>query len=164
MAPSTPPPPKSELLAALTIASTWSVVMSARTATSWAGIERRSRVAYTGTIVQYSAAVVRRRLGYSMSMASNKHAATAAAPTAEPAPPARPAKPPDRRLRLEDILKLMVADGLVSAADAELLGRSRTQRFETVLELIADRKWRSLVGSKKPLTLDAIVEWLAARL
>jgi general secretion pathway protein E len=100
-----------------------------------------------------------------MSMASNKHAAAGpAAPIAEPAPLARPAKPPDRRLRLEDILKLMVADGLVSAADADLLGRSRTQRFETVLELIADRKWRSLVGAKKLLTLDAIVEWLAARL
>src|SRR5450432_957285 len=105
---------------------------------------------------------------YSMSMASNKHAAAAAppaaAPTAEATAPARAAKPPDRRLRLEDILKLMVADGLVSAADAELLGRSRTQRFETVLELIADRKWRSLVGTKKLLTLDALVEWLAARL
>jgi general secretion pathway protein E len=102
-----------------------------------------------------------------MSMASNKHAAAAATPLApapEPAAPTRPAKPTDRRLRLDDILKLMVADGLVSAADAELLGRSRTQRFETVLELIADRKWRSLVGSKKLLTLDAIVEWLAARL
>jgi general secretion pathway protein E len=100
-----------------------------------------------------------------MSMASNKPATATAAPAAEaPQPPTRPAKPPDRRLRLEDILKLMVADGLVSAADAELLSRSRTQRFETVLELIADRKWRSLSGTKKLLTLDALVEWLAARL
>ena len=98
-------------------------------------------------------------------MASNKPATATAAPAAEaPQPPTRPAKPPDRRLRLEDILKLMVADGLVSAADAELLSRSRTQRFETVLELIADRKWRSLSGTKKLLTLDALVEWLAARL
>ena len=34
----------------------------------------------------------------------------------------------DRRLRLDDILKLMVADGLVPAADAEMLARSRTHR------------------------------------
>src|SRR5438046_10699496 len=92
------------------------------------------------------------------------HAPPGAAPSPADGAKPRTPKPPDRRLRLEDILKLMVADGLVSAADAELLGRSRTQRFETVLELIADRKWRSLVGTKKPLTLDAIVEWLAARL
>ena len=48
--------------------------------------------------------------------------------------PGTPAKPaaggtlPDRRLRLEDILKLMVADGLVLPADAERVARSRTQR------------------------------------
>jgi general secretion pathway protein E len=81
-----------------------------------------------------------------------------------PAPPAKITRPADRRLRLEDILKLMVADGLVSAADAEQLSRSRTQRFETALELIADRKWRSLAEPKKVLTLEALVEWLAGRL
>ena len=36
----------------------------------------------------------------------------------------------DRRLRLEDILKLMVSDGLVPAAEADRVARSRTQRFE----------------------------------
>jgi general secretion pathway protein E len=98
-----------------------------------------------------------------MPMTSGKPAAAAA--RAEPAPaPARVARPPDRRLRLEDILKLMVADGLVSGADAEQLARSRTQRFETTLELIADRKWRSLADAKKVLTLETLVEWLAGRL
>ncbi|MEO8741364.1 MAG: ATPase, T2SS/T4P/T4SS family [Casimicrobiaceae bacterium] len=58
----------------------------------------------------------------------------------------------------------MVADGLVSGVDAEALGRSRTQRFETALELVADRKWRSLADPKKILTLDVLVEWLAGRL
>ena len=98
-------------------------------------------------------------------MASNKQA-VAPVRLAEPATaaPARPARPADRRIRLEDILKLMVADGLVSGADAEALGRSRTQRFETALELVADRKWRSLSDPKKVLTLDALVEWLAGRL
>jgi len=98
-------------------------------------------------------------------MASNKHA-TAPVRIAEPAPapPARPTRPADRRIRLEDILKLMVADGLVSGADAEQLGRSRTQRFETALELVADAKLRSLADPKKVLTLDVLVEWLAGRL
>src|SRR5207237_6844524 len=77
-------------------------------------------------------------------------------------PPA--ARPADRRLRLEDILKLMVGDGLVSAVEAEKLARSRTQRFETPLELIADQKWHSLSPPRKVLTLDALVEWLAGKL
>src|SRR6202162_6656860 len=90
-------------------------------------------------------------------------------PTAPPGPAAagtkaHSTKTPDRRLRLEDILKLMVSDGLVSAAEAERLARSRTQRFETPLELIADQKWRSLAPPRKVLTLDALVEWLAGTL
>jgi general secretion pathway protein E len=88
----------------------------------------------------------------------------AAQPTAPPGGQARSTRPPDRRLRLDDILKLMVSDGLVSAADAEKLGRSRTQRFEHPLELIADQKWRSLIPPRKGLSLDALVEWLAGKL
>src|SRR5215813_2870582 len=103
--------------------------------------------------------------GYSMPMASIKPAVPPRAPSSETrAVPVRPARPADRRLRLEDILKLMAADGLVAAADAEKLARSRTQRFETPLELIADQKWRALSGPKKPLTLDFLVEWLAGKL
>jgi general secretion pathway protein E len=86
-------------------------------------------------------------------------------PVATPdAPVVRPARPPDRRLRLEDILKLMVADGLVTAADADRLARSRTQRFDHPLELIADQKWRSLLPPRPLLTLESLVEWLAGKL
>src|ERR1700676_3631746 len=90
-------------------------------------------------------------------------------PSAPPGPAAEgtkahAAKTSDRRLRLEDILKLMVADGLVSAAEAEKLARSRTQRFETPLELISDQKWHSLAPPRKVITLDALVEWLAGKL
>ena len=57
-----------------------------------------------------------------------------APPPTPPAPAdgavARTARAQDRRLRLEDILKLMVAEGLVTAADADRLARSRTHRFE----------------------------------
>jgi len=89
--------------------------------------------------------------------------------TTVPAPPATPgrpkgAPPTDRRLRLDDILKLLVADGLVSAADADALGKARTQRFEHPLEAVADRKWKSLQAPYKTLTLDALVEWLAGKL
>ena len=101
---------------------------------------------------------------YSSAMASATPINTPA--RASRAPPAgkQAARPPDRRLRLDDILKLMVADGLVAAADAEELARSRTQRFEHPLELIADQKWKSLEPPHRLLTLDALVEWLAGKL
>ena len=70
----------------------------------------------------------------------------------------------DRRLRLEDILKLMVSDGLVPAADADRVARSRTQRFEHPLELIADQRFRSAKPPHHALTLEALVEWLAGKL
>ena len=70
----------------------------------------------------------------------------------------------DRRIRLEDILKLMVVDGLVSAADADRVSRSRTQRFEHPLELVADQRWKSLKAPHATLTLETLVEWLAGKL
>src|SRR5258706_709900 len=70
----------------------------------------------------------------------------------------------DRRLRLDDILKLMLADGLVSAPDAEPVARSRTHRFEHPLEAIADRKWKSPKPPHRVMTLEWLVEWLAGKL
>ena len=70
----------------------------------------------------------------------------------------------DRRLDLRDILKLMVAEGLVNGATAERVARARTQRFEHPLELIADERLRSGEPPGRLLTLDALVEWLAGRL
>jgi general secretion pathway protein E len=70
----------------------------------------------------------------------------------------------DRRLRLEDILKLMLADGLVAAADAEALTRARPARYEHPLEFIADQRWKALAPPHQALTLDWLVEWLAAKL
>ena len=87
-------------------------------------------------------------------------------PAAPPGAPAgkQAARTPDRRLRLDDILKLMVADGLVAAADADPVARSRTQRYDNPLELIADQKWRSLIPPRRLLTLETLVEWLAGKL
>jgi general secretion pathway protein E len=70
----------------------------------------------------------------------------------------------DKRLRLDDILKLMVADGLVAAGDAEKLAKTRTLRFEHPLEAIADQKWKSAVPPHRMMTLEWLVEWLAGKL
>src|SRR5438552_1015827 len=89
--------------------------------------------------------------------------------TGEIAPPSAPAASPrgwssDRRLRLDDILKLMVLDGLIARADADKLARSRTLRFEHPLEAIADQKWKSVRAPHKLMTLEWLVEWLAGKL
>ncbi len=100
---------------------------------------------------------------------------------ATPIPGTRPAPPPggaapaakggaadpraaDRRLHLEDILKLLVADGLVSAADAEKLRQNRAARFDHPLELVALQRWRSGGANPQLLTLEVLVEWLAGKL
>jgi general secretion pathway protein E len=70
----------------------------------------------------------------------------------------------DRRLRLDDILTLMVADGLIAQADADQVARARTVRFEHPLELIAEHKLRSQKAPGKPLVLEVLVEWLAGKL
>ena len=88
--------------------------------------------------------------------------ATHAPAAAGPKPKAQLAQ--DRRLRLEDILKLMVADGLVSAHDADKLARARVGRGEHPLEFIASQRWKAAAPPHTPLTLDFVVEWLAGKL
>jgi len=78
--------------------------------------------------------------------------------------PAAPSQRQDQRLRLDDILKLLVADGLVAAADAEKIARLRSSRVEHPLETIAEQKWKSLVPSHRILGLEWLVEWLAGKL
>src|SRR5512142_2351436 len=95
-------------------------------------------------------------------MADEGLAPPAAGPTAATHGPR--AMVTDRRLRLDDILKLMVADGLIAPADAERIAASRTQRFEHPLELIADQKLKSRNAPHKALVLDTLVEWLAGKL
>src|SRR5512137_255265 len=89
-----------------------------------------------------------------------------ATPATGTAPPSggRDGTVKDRRLRLDDILKLMVADGLVSGADAERLSRSHSRRFEHPLELVASENWKSARPPQIALTLEWLVEWLAGKL
>jgi general secretion pathway protein E len=84
------------------------------------------------------------------------------------AAPGRPAgasaRRPDQRLRLDDVLKLMVGEGLVAAAEAEKLARSRSSRVEHPLEMIGEQKWKSLAPPHRLITLEGLVEWLAGKL
>jgi general secretion pathway protein E len=70
----------------------------------------------------------------------------------------------DRRLHLSEILKLAVADGIVTPEQAEGLLADRRIRYEHSLEAVAAQKWHNAAAPRKLLTLEALVEWLAGRL
>lgn len=90
--------------------------------------------------------------------------ATPAINTSSSATGAASTKGAPRRLRLEEILTLLQADGLVAAADAEALLRSPSKRIDHPLEIVAEKNWFAATGPRKPLTLDFLVEWLAGKL
>ncbi len=71
----------------------------------------------------------------------------------------------DHRLSIGEVLGWLVADGLVSQADADaLLAESRLRRQAVhPLLTIADQQWKSLSAPHRPLTLDDLGEWLAGR-
>jgi general secretion pathway protein E len=90
-------------------------------------------------------------------------------PTRAAASPARAGndaakRRPGRRLRLDEILTLLVADGLVPSSDAETLSRSRSVRADHPLEFIAQQNWHAATGPRRALTLEWLVEWLAGKL
>ena len=90
--------------------------------------------------------------------------ATPAINASSPAAGAASMRGPGRRLRLEEILTLLQADGLVAAADAEALLRSPSKRVDHPLEIVAEKNWFAATGARKPLTIDFLVEWLAGKL
>ena len=71
----------------------------------------------------------------------------------------------EHRLTLPEVVGWLVADGMVEAADGErLVAERRLYRGDIhPLVLIADQKWRNLLPPNKPLQLEDISEWLAAR-
>ena len=72
----------------------------------------------------------------------------------------------EQRLSLSDILDWLVADKLVGAPAAEELKKERRYYRGSLhpLVIVADQKWRHGGSSGKPLTLEALTEWLAKRL
>jgi len=71
----------------------------------------------------------------------------------------------EQRLSLSDILDWLVADKLVAAPAAEELKKERRYYRGSLhpLVIVADQKWRHGGSSGKPLTLEALTEWLAKR-
>ena len=72
---------------------------------------------------------------------------------------------PEHRLTVAEILGLLVADGLVDKPDADaLIAESRLKRLTAhPLTIVADQKWKSRRAPNRPLTLDDLGEWFAAK-
>ena len=71
----------------------------------------------------------------------------------------------EQRLSLAVLLDWLVEDQLVAAPTAEELKKERRYYRGSLhpLAIIADQKWRQAGANGKPLTLDALAEWLAKR-
>ena len=68
-------------------------------------------------------------------------------------------------LTLEWVLGQLIADGLVTAENAKPLQQVSTARKKPVhpLLVIAEKKWPDPEKHSKPLTLERLTEWLAAK-
>src|SRR5690242_1939780 len=71
----------------------------------------------------------------------------------------------ERRLQLGEVLDWLVADGLVGAEAADELKKERRyyRGGQHPLATVAEQKWRQAAPPGKPLTLEALSEWLAKR-
>ena len=60
---------------------------------------------------------------------------------------------------------MLVGDGMVDKAEAEaLIAETRLKRLTShPLAIVAEQKWKSLLAPHRPLTLEELGEWLAAR-
>src|SRR3989338_911145 len=75
-------------------------------------------------------------------------------------------QPGERKLTLGELLHWLAQDGMVSAAEAEKLARNRKADHSNLhpLVIIGEQKWRSLLPPAKPLSVEFLTEWLAARI
>src|SRR5512135_872096 len=71
----------------------------------------------------------------------------------------------EHKLKLVEVLDMLVADGMVSKADADALFNERHLRRhdDHPLPIIAEKSWRSLLPPQRILTLDTLTEWLAKK-
>jgi general secretion pathway protein E len=72
---------------------------------------------------------------------------------------------PEHRLTVPEVLGMLVEDGLVEQAEADaLIAEVRLRRLSAhPLAIIAEQKWKSLQPPFRPLTLEELGEWFAAR-
>ena len=72
----------------------------------------------------------------------------------------------DRKLTLVELLHWLLQDGMVSPEDAEKLAKNRSANHSNVhpLVVLGEQQWRCLLPPGKPLTVEFLTEWLAARI
>ncbi|MDD5057240.1 MAG: GspE/PulE family protein [Sideroxydans sp.] len=72
---------------------------------------------------------------------------------------------PEHKLKLAEVLGMLVADGMVGKDMADALIAERRIHRQDVHPLItiSDKSWKSLLPPQRVLTLDALTEWLAKR-
>ncbi|OFZ66122.1 MAG: type II secretion system protein E [Betaproteobacteria bacterium RBG_16_56_24] len=68
------------------------------------------------------------------------------------------------KLTLGEVLNMLVQDGMVSPADAEKLTRNRKADLSHPLVVVGGQNWRNLLPPGKPLSVEFLTEWLAARI
>ncbi len=71
----------------------------------------------------------------------------------------------ERKLKLTEVLDMLVADDMVSKADADaLIAERRLHRKDLhPLVSIAEKAWKSQVAPHRILTLEVLTEWLARK-
>ena len=71
----------------------------------------------------------------------------------------------DRKLTLEEVLQGLVADGLASKEDADMLKQNGRAAYsgQHPLIVVAEQKWKNAKPPHKLLHLDALTEWLAGK-
>ena len=72
---------------------------------------------------------------------------------------------PNGRLTLGDTLRMLVSDGIVDKAHAEKLYKDRKLDSSNLhpLVVVGEQKWKSLKAPQKPITVEMLSNWLAAR-
>ncbi len=72
---------------------------------------------------------------------------------------------PNHKLKLTELLDMLVTDGMVDKAEADVLvAERRAQRNDHhPLVVIAEKSWKSLLPPNRTLTLETLTEWLAAK-
>jgi len=71
----------------------------------------------------------------------------------------------EHRISLPEVLDWLVEDGVLAREPAEQLKKERRywRGTQNPLTLVAQENWKDLRAPHKPLTLDALAEWLAQR-
>jgi general secretion pathway protein E len=95
----------------------------------------------------------------------NRNPQPGASASVTPLPNTASQKRPDRKLQLDDVVKLMLADGLISPEQADdILRAARHGRDSHPLVLIANLKLHNRRPPHRLLHLEWLTEWLAGKL